>query len=153
KAQVLETPSSIENVVTDEERQAYEDAIDTRNIEIKKLKEDLISVKVANANPNKEEKEEAGPVPLNTNALIMELEPEFKACIEKIKEFRVKKFEELSEEDKAEFMPFEKYIKTTLLRGFKRSFNNGMLKSATGINLEDVSLMAKAAGIDYDDDI
>lgn len=152
KNQIDQNAINIDTPVLDEERQAYEDTIDARNKEIQKLKTEIVNIKVSNVNVGKQEA--AKEVETNPNVLTIQLEPEFKLCFEKIKTFRETKLSKIEdEEEKASFMPIDKYLKTILLRGFKRSFNNGQLGSATGITTDDIKLMAEKAGIDYYEEV
>lgn len=142
---------AIESPITDEERAIYEEKLSEVNEENKKLKEDIVKLKVSKADP----KEIIEPVipPVNENSLNVEFDPKTYKVFDQIKNFREEKFSSLSDEDKAKFIPFEKYLKVLLLRGLKRSYYGGVLNSNTGLTTDEIREMAKAESIDYDDEI
>ena len=142
--------STKENPISDEERLIYEEKISEFNAENKKLKDDIIKLKVASANP-KDKPEEIIIPEVNVNELKIVLEPKSKSIIDKIKDFRDEKFKNLSDEDKKEFIPFEKYLIVLLMRGLKRSYYGGILFSNTGLTTDDVKVIAEAEKIDYDE--
>lgn len=142
--------STKENPISDEERLIYEEKISEFNAENKKLKDDIIKLKVASANP-KDKPEEIIIPEVNVNELKIVLEPKSKSIIDKIKDFRDEKFKNLSDEDKKEFIPFEKYLIVLLMRGLKRSYYGGILYSNTGLTTDDVKVIAEAEKIDYDE--
>lgn len=142
--------STKENPISDEERLIYEEKISEFNAENKKLKDDIIKLKVASANP-KDKHEEIIIPEVNVNEFKIVLEPKSKSIIDKIKDFRDEKFKNLSDEDKKEFIPFEKYLIVLLMRGLKRSYYGGILYSNTGLTTDDVKVIAEAEKIDYDE--
>lgn len=144
KGELSETP------LTDEEKEMYEEKMTELNAENRKLKDEIVKIKVLNADPGKAK--EAEPA-VSANTLILELSEGFKNGLDALKKFRDEKALNLPEDEKAAFASNEKYLKTIFLRGLKRSFNNGILGENTGLKTEDIKTMAAAEEIDYDDEI
>lgn len=145
--------NSNETPLMDEERQMYEDMLDLKNKENQKLKDDLINFKVAQPSPAILEVESPVINPISETALLIELDAKTKAYFDAIKQFREDKIKTLDEDEKAEFMDYDKFVKTILLRGFKRSFYGSVLNSSTGLTTDDIREMAKAENIDYEEQI
>lgn len=141
----------IENPITDEERLIYEEKISEVNAENKKLKEDIIKLKVAGADPK--EKEEAVIVPVDENVLNVHLKPETMDVFNRVKAFREDKFNSLTDKEKLEFIPFEKYLTILMLRGFKRTYYGGVLNSNTGLSNDDIKAIAGFEEINYEEQI
>lgn len=116
---------------------------------INELREEISNLK----NENQELQLAKGGNEPNENVLIANLEPEFIDLINRIKMFREEKYSQLEDEEKEKFMPIEQYFKTIFLRGLKRSWNNSVLNSHTGIGLEDIKAVSEAAKIDYYEEI
>jgi hypothetical protein len=154
KRNLQEDEQIIDLPMQDEERQAYEETIDKLNLELKTLKSDVVKLKVSKVNllPGGLNTEESENKP--SLGVINSLNPDFINTIERVKEYRNKKFEALSDEDKKDFpdyLDFEKFFTTVLLRGFRRMYNNGVLKQHSGLLYEDVKLMASVSNIDFDE--
>lgn len=146
----VEKDSANESPISDEERIIYEEKLSEINAENKQLKDDMIKLKVASANPKDKTNEIVIPEVIE-NELKIVLESKSKVIIDTIKTFRDEKFKNLSDEDKAEFIPFEKYLIVLLMRGLKRSYYGGILYSNTGLTTDDVRIMADAEKVDYDE--
>ena len=143
------TNEVIESPITDEEREIYEEKISEVNAENRKLKDDIIKLKVAGADPN--EKEAAIIVPVDENVLHIPLKPETMAIFNKVKDFREEIIKTLPNDEKYSVFAFEKYLSVLLMRGLKRSYYSGALYSGTGLATDNIREMAVSESIDYDE--
>lgn len=144
--------NDVENPVLDEERVLYEDKLSELNEENKKLKDEIVKIKVAFANPNNEI-DEVVTEQINENELKINFAENSKVLIDSIKTFRDEKFKNLSEKEKENFFSFEKYLVLLLIRGLKRSYYFAALNSNTGLNIDDVRKIAEFEKIDYEETV
>jgi hypothetical protein len=141
---------SKESPITDEERIIYEEKLSEINAEVKKLKDDIVKLKVASANP-KDTKDEVITTEAEENVLKVVLEPKTLEIFNRVKNFRDEKSNAIVNDDKNDFFSFEKYLVILLIRGMKRSYYGGILNSNLGLTTDDLREMAVAESIDYDD--
>lgn len=146
-----------EPTLKSEEVEVYKDVI-------QQLKDEIIELKDQNSkfelqiNENKEvgeiESEELN-ITQNDNMVLLNFSENSQglSIIKMIRDFRTELFKE-SEIDSVENFPdFKVFAKTLFLRGLKRSYNNGILKEGTGLNISEIENFSEQEGISYSEDI
>jgi hypothetical protein len=142
-----ESTETIESQFSDEERLIYEEKIKEQKALIKSLTDELTSVKISKATV-KESTDFEIPETIEESVLKINLLPEFKNVIDRIKEYRVEKEKSfVGSRLQATFYDNNKFFTLMLLRGFKRSFYSSDLGSNTGLKLSELDPTIKEAEI------
>ena len=140
-----------ENPILDEERLIYEDKISDLNTELKKVKDDFLKYKISITKPVQDDLVATPQKEFVENGLNIALESTTKSLFDGIKKFRDDEFNNLSDDEKLNFLPFEKYLALLLIRGLRRSYYAGVLNSNTGLTTDNIKEMAEAEGFNYYD--
>ncbi len=151
KKNSIEAPT--ENPISDEEREMFKETLNSKNEEIKPLKDEKVKIKVANVKERQNEAQNNELTELEKSALIIVLNEKYMAIFNRIKSYRKEALEKMNDKDKAVFFDFNKYLITLLLRGLRRSYYNAQLASNSGLNTGNIAEIAAAELIDYEEEV